>query len=240
LVKLSQKAENEFVGVKCGIMDQFASMFGQSDHVIKLDCRSMEYEYYPFDMSEYRIVLCDTQIKHSLASSEYNTRRQECEMGVEILQKHYPEVKTLRDATMEMLRQHKEELGSIIFKRCKHVIEENKRVEDACEALKNNDHLTFGKKMYQSHRSLSEEYEVSCKELDFLVEQTEGDHDVLGSRMMGGGFGGCTINLVKREYVNKFIEKTTIAYKSQLGLELKVYIDSIAHGTSLKVKAKAI
>ncbi len=233
LVKLSQKAENEFVGVNCGIMDQFASMFGMSNHVIKLDCRSLEYQYFPFDMSDYKIVLCDTLVKHSLASSEYNTRRQECEMGVSIIQKYYNNVEALRDVTLEMLKAHREELGDVIYKRCKYVVEENQRVEDACAALKRNDHLTFGKKMYLSHRGLSEEYEVSCNELDFLVEQTRNDENVLGARMMGGGFGGCTINLVKKDYVDVFSEQMTVAYKSQLGLDLKIYVDSIADGTSV-------
>ena len=233
LVKLSQKAENEFVGVNCGIMDQFASMFGMSNHVIKLDCRSLEYQYFPFDMSDYKIVLCDTLVKHSLASSEYNTRRQECEMGVSIIQKYYTNVEALRDVTIEMLKAHREELGDVIYKRCKYVVEENQRVEDACLALKRNDHLTFGKKMYLSHRGLSEEYEVSCNELDFLVEQTRNDENVLGARMMGGGFGGCTINLVKKDYVDVFSEQMTVAYKSQLGLDLKIYVDCIADGTSV-------
>lgn len=233
LVKLSQKAENEFVGVKCGIMDQFASMFGKKNSVIKLDCRSLDYEYFTFDMTGYKIVLCDTQVKHSLASSEYNTRRVECEQGVVVLSKYYPEVKALRDASMEMINARREELGELVYKRCKHVIEENQRVTDACAALNRNDHQTFGQLMYLSHRGLSEEYQVSCKELDFLVEETRNDDNVLGARMMGGGFGGCTINLVKEEYVAAFTEKMAKAYKKALGLTLKVYADSIADGTSV-------
>ena len=233
LVKIGQRAENEFVGVQCGIMDQFASMFSQANKVIRLDCRTLEYEYFDFQMTDYKIVLCDTQVKHSLASSEYNNRRQECENGVAILKKHYPEVKALRDATLEMINARKAELGEIIYKRSKYVIEENQRVTDACEALQRNDFETFGKKMFLSHKGLSEEYEVSCKELDFLVEKARTDPNVLGARMMGGGFGGCTINLVKKDFVDEFVTKMEKAYKDELGLELKVYVDSISGGTSV-------
>lgn len=233
MVKLSQKAENDFVGVKCGIMDQFASMFGQKNKVIKLDCRSLDYEYFTFDMSGIKIVLCDTQVKHSLASSEYNTRRIECEQAVGILQKHDPEVKALRDVAMETINKYRDELGELVYKRAKHVVEENQRVTDACEALNRNDHKKFGELMYLSHEGLSKEYEVSCRELDFLVEETRNDDNVLGARMMGGGFGGCTINLVKEDYVDEFTKKMTNAYKKALGLTLKVYIDSIADGTSV-------
>jgi len=233
MVKISQKAENEFVGVKCGIMDQFASMFGQKNKVIKLDCRTLDYEYFTFDMTGIKIVLCDTQVKHSLASSEYNTRRMECEQAVLALQKYDPSIKALRDATMETLNQRRGELGELVYKRAKYVVEENQRVADACEALNRNDHKKFGELMYLSHEGLSKEYEVSCRELDFLVEETREDDNVLGARMMGGGFGGCTINLVKEDYVEAFIQKMTNAYKKSLGLTLKVYTDSIANGTSV-------
>ena len=233
MVKMSQMAENEFVGVKCGIMDQFASMFGQANSVIKLDCRSLEYQYFEFDMSDFILVLCDTNVKHSLASSEYNTRRKECEEGVNIIQNKYPSVKSLRDANPDMLEKCKADLKDKVYARCQYVIEENKRVEDACTLLQQQNMKEFGQKMYQSHYGLRDNYEVSCKELDFLVAQTEGDPNVLGARMMGGGFGGCTINLVKRDHLDIFINQMTDAYKNEMDMELKVYVATIANGSSL-------
>ena len=173
LVKLSQKAENEFVGVKCGIMDQFASVFGKTDKVMRLDCRSLDFEYFNFDLTEYRVVLCDTHVKHSLASSEYNTRRKECETGVEILQKHFPEVQSLRDVKLDQLEAHKNEFDPIVFQRCSYVVEENDRVLDSCEKLNKGDLPGFGENMFHSHEGLSKKYEVSCKELDFLVGEAK-------------------------------------------------------------------
>ncbi|GAB3818999.1 galactokinase [Pontibacter rugosus] len=168
MVRMAQKAEHEFAGVLCGIMDQFASMFGKQHHAV-LDCRSLAYEYFPVDMQEYRIVLCDTQVKHSLASSEYNTRRQECEAGVALLQQHYPEVQSLRDATLAMLERYKEEFDAVVYKRCKYIVLENARVEEACQHLQCGEMEAFGQNMYASHAGLQHDYEVSCPELDFLV-----------------------------------------------------------------------
>jgi len=232
LVKLAQRAENDFVGVKCGIMDQFASMYGKFNSVIKLDCRSLDYEYFDFNLSEYRIVLCDTQVKHSLASSEYNTRRQECEEGVKILQQAYPEVQQLRDADLSMLQQLEAQFDPVIFKRCRYVVQENERVGLACQDLEKNDLVSFGKRMYESHHGLQYNYEVSCKELDFLVEKAKQSEYVLGARMMGGGFGGCTINLVHLTGLEKFHDFIVAAYKNEMGLELKQYVVQIENGTS--------
>jgi galactokinase len=232
LVKMAQKAEHEFAGVMCGIMDQFASMFGQRNHAIKLDCRSLEYEYYNLDMQDYRILLCDTQVKHSLASSEYNTRRQECEAGVAILHKHYPEVLSLRDATLEMLAQHKQEFDPVVYKRCTYVVSENNRVEAACHDLENGNMKAFGEKMYASHAGLQHDYEVSCPELDFLVKQAKQSEAVLGARMMGGGFGGCTINIVKVDALDAFVKQMEQAYQQQFGIQLKTYIAEIVDGSS--------
>uniref|UniRef100_UPI001A9784FE galactokinase n=1 Tax=Sabulibacter ruber TaxID=2811901 RepID=UPI001A9784FE len=173
LVKMAQKAEHEYAGVMCGIMDQFASMFGKRDHVVRLDCRSLEYQYFPFDMREYRLVLCDTQVKHSLASSEYNTRRQECETGVAILQKHYPQIHSLRDVTLEMLAQHQAEFDPVVYRRCTYVVQENLRVEEGCLDLERGDLEAFGQKMFASHQGLQHDYEVSCPELDFLAEKAK-------------------------------------------------------------------
>ena len=232
LAKMAQKAEHEFAGVRCGIMDQFASLFGKKEHVVKLDCRSLEYKYYRFDMSHYRIVLCDTQVKHSLALSEYNTRRQECETGVTILHKYYPEVKSLRDATIAMLEKHQHEFDPVVYKRCKYVVQENARVEEACESLYNGDLQTFGKKMYASHHGLQHDYEVSCPELDFLVKQAKQHEAVTGARMMGGGFGGCTINIVSIDALDDFTARMSAAYQQQFNVPLKTYIAEIVDGSS--------
>lgn len=185
LVKLAQKAENEFVGVRCGIMDQYINIFGERDNVLRIDCRSLEYEFYPFDHN-VSIVLFDTRVSHSLASSEYNRRREECREGVEIIRKHYPEVTYLRDVSVDMLHECKQELGATTYRRCKYVVEENDRVLRACSALKKRDLNAFGSYMDQTHEGLSRDYEVSGKELDYLVELTKENSLVYGSRMMGG------------------------------------------------------
>lgn len=233
LVKMAQMAEHEFAGVKCGIMDQFASMFGKQNHVIKLDCRSLEYEYFDFDLSDYRIVLCDSQVKHALASTEYNVRRHECETGIAVIKNYKPEVNSLRDVSIELLDQHKDELSPIVYKRCAYVINENIRLQKACEALQRHDFVEFGQMMYQSHDGLSKEYAVSCKELDFLVEVAKTSPDVLGSRMMGGGFGGCTINLVKLSGVEAFTALIAAAYEKETGVVPKIYIAKIEDGSSI-------
>lgn len=232
LVKASLKAENDFVGLNCGIMDQFASMFGEEDSVIRLDCRSLDYEYFKFLQIGLKIVLVDTNVEHSLASSEYNTRRQECEAGVEYLKKYDPQLKTLRDVSIDMLEAHKDELDPVIYKRCSYVITENQRLIEGCEDLNRNDLESFGKKMYVTHDGLSNDYEVSCPELDFLVDLTRKDPNILGARMMGGGFGGCTINLVKEEHVDEFISEAENAYTKEFGKAPKVYLTRINGGTS--------
>ena len=233
MVKLSQKAENEFVGVKCGIMDQFASMFGRRNHVIRLDCQSLEYEYAPFNTDGIRIVLLDTNVKHSLASSEYNTRRQQCEAGVALIQAHYPEVRSLRNATLEMLDKYVAPADPLVYQRCQYVVEENLRLLAASEDLKKGDIEAFGQKMFATHEGLSRKYAVSCPELDFLVEQVKGRPGVIGARMMGGGFGGCTINLVREAVIDELVADLTPAYAKAMNKELKVYIGQIENGTSL-------
>ena len=232
LVKLSQAAENEFVGVKCGIMDQFASIHGKANKIFRLDCKTLDYTYFDFVLEEYRLVLCDTQVKHSLASSEYNTRRKECEAGVEIIQKHENNIHSLRDVTIEQLHKYKTEFDPVTFNRCKYVVEENNRVIDSCNLLKKGDLIGFGQNMNKTHEGLSKDYEVSCQELDFLYEKALASGMVIGSRMMGGGFGGCTINIVKIEMLDEFVKFMTHAYKNELGHELKTYIVKIENGTS--------
>ncbi len=224
LLKISQKAENNFVGMNCGIMDMFASMMGKKNAVIRLDCRSLDFEYFPFNAPDYRLVLCNTMVKHSLVDSEYNTRRAECEEGVSILKKHDPLVQTLRDVKIDFLAKHATDLREVVFRRCKYVVEEIERVENACEALKKNDFDTFGKLMYETHWGLQHDYEVSCKELDYLVENAKHTEGVSGSRMMGGGFGGCTINLVKADRVEAFIAKMSESYRKQFGIDLPCHV----------------
>ncbi|MGD9994320.1 MAG: galactokinase [Salinivirgaceae bacterium] len=233
LVKFSQKAEHEYAGVQCGIMDQFASMHGKINRVIKLDCRSLDYSYYPLDMSEQILVLVNTGVKHSLASSAYNKRRQECEAGVALLQKHQPEIRSLRDVSLAFIQAHQNEFDPLIYKRCTYVIEENLRLENACKALDEQDFVSFGKQMFGSHEGLKNKYEVSCKELDHLVDLAKSINGVLGARMMGGGFGGCTINLVKKDAVKIFEETIKANYKTPDRLEPQIIKVSIEEGTHL-------
>ena len=232
MVKMAQAAEHEFAGVKCGIMDQFASMFGKSNQLIRLDCRSLEFEYVPFLMKGIKIVLLDTNVKHSLASSAYNERRIQCEKGVELIQQYQPLVKSLRDVDMEMLDKYVLPVDELVYRRCKYVVEEIERTTKACNDLKEHDFISFGKKMFKTHEGLSTLYEVSCAELDFLISQVKNNPDVLGARMMGGGFGGCTINLVKEEAADDLIEKISIAYQKAIGRKLNYYHVSVDDGTS--------
>ncbi len=233
MVKMAQKAEHEFAGVQCGIMDQFASMFGKKDHAIRLDCRSLEYQYLPLSMKGIKIVLFDTAIKHSLASSEYNTRRKQCAEGVAMIREHYPRVKSLRDATVRMLDECVATKDKLIYRRCKYVVEENMRLLHACDDLQNGDIAAFGQKMFVTHEGLSGLYEVSCDELDFLVNYVKDQPAVLGARMMGGGFGGCTINLVKEEAIDTLTAQTAEAYYRHTKKELKTYIALVEDGTSV-------
>ena len=233
MVKMAQLAEQTFAKVMVGIMDQFASMFGKQGHVIKLDCRSLEYEYVPLDLKGIKILLLNTNLKHSLASSEYNTRRQQCEQGVAWVKETHPGVKSLRDVTMEMLDKNVASKDQIIFRRCKYVVEENIRLLEGCEDLKSGNIDALGKKMFRTHEGLSKEYEVSCKELDYLVEYVKDNSSVLGARMMGGGFGGCTINLVKEESIDDLVKNISKDYQQAMNLELSAYIAGIEDGTSV-------
>lgn len=233
LVKLAQKAENEFVGVRCGIMDQFINIFGKENHVLKLDCRSLRFNYYSFDSDDYKIVLFDTHVKHSLASTEYNLRRRQCEEGVRILQHHFPWIKSLRDAKKEEIIEHKKEFTRAVFDRCLYVAEENERVEKACNDLSENNQEDFGLQMIFSHEGLRDKYEVSCRELDYLVEVASVQQGVLGVRMMGGGFGGCTINLIKNDYVAEASKIISEEYRITFGKEPGIYVCKIVDGTGI-------
>lgn len=233
LILIAQWSEHHFAGVKCGIMDQFASVMGEKGKAFVLDCRSLEHRYFPVDLSKATIVLCDSMVKHSLASTAYNTRRAECEQGVSILRRHYPDVRALRDATIQMLSDHQQEFSSTVYNRCLYVVQENERVLDASEDLAKGDLVAFGKKMYQTHEGLSKLYEVSCEELDFLVAEAQKIDSVLGSRMMGGGFGGCTINFVARDEVKNFIAAVQESWYKKYGTSMNTYVVSIADGTSV-------
>jgi galactokinase len=233
IVKMGQWAEHNYVGVKCGIMDQYASVMGKDGNVILLDCRTLQHRYAPLDLSEHIIVLCDTKVKHELVDSEYNTRREECESGVRILKKHYPEIKSLRDVSIQMVENHRGELTGKIYDRCFYVVGEIERVQKATQDLEKGDLTSFGKKMYETHEGLSKLYQVSCEELDFLVAEAKKTQKVLGSRMMGGGFGGCTINILKERDADEVVEQLTNAYKKKYNIDMPSYRVKIKDGTSV-------
>lgn len=233
MVKIAQAGENNFVGVKCGIMDQFASVFGKEGHVIRLDCRSLEYEYVPFDLKGIKIVLFDSMVKHSLASSEYNVRSSQCKEGVSIIKQKYPEVNTLRDATTEMVEERLHDASTDIYHRCKYVVEENARLLAACNDLEAGDIAAFGQKMYETHEGLSELYEVSCPELDFIAACAKKEKAIIGARMMGGGFGGCVIALVKEDEMDAVIKRMKDAYFNKMNIGMNVYITQIQDGTRI-------
>ena len=233
MIKMAQKAEHEYAGVMCGIMDQFASMMGKKDHVIKLDCRSLAYEYVPFKLEGIKILLLNTNVKHSLASSEYNTRRKECSQAVEWVKKYEPTINSLRDVTEEMLDKYVLVKDKLIDKRSRFVVQEIQRLLKGCYDLQIGDFGALGKKMYATHEGLSKMYEVSCKELDFLVDAVKGKEGVIGARMMGGGFGGCTINLVKEKAIEELVATIKPAYEKEMRLPLTHYIASIENGTGV-------
>jgi galactokinase len=230
LIHIAQWSEHHYVGVKCGIMDQFASVMSAKDSVMVLDCRSMEYNYLPFSLAEYTLVLCDTKVKHSLADSDYNVRREECEQGIEMLKKNNPKIESLRDVSESMLADSKALLSNSIFDRCLYVVQEISRVRHASDDLAKNNLIAFGKKMFETHKGLSTLYQVSCPELDFLVNEAKGNPSVLGSRMMGGGFGGCTINLVEKTAVQKFVSDLKVNYANRFEREMAPYYVTIEDG----------
>ncbi|MDD2436165.1 MAG: galactokinase [Massilibacteroides sp.] len=229
LAKIGQSTEHNYVGVKCGIMDQFASVFGKKGSLMLLDCRSLEYKYYPFDPKGYKLVLLDSVVKHELASSAYNKRRESCENAAKAIRKNHSEVEFLRDATMDMLNEVKNDISAEDYIRAEYVIEEIQRVMDVCVALEKGNYETVGEKMYGTHHGMSKLYEVSCEELDFLNDIAK-KCGVTGSRVMGGGFGGCTINLVKEEKYEAFIKEAFSAYKEKFGHEPKLYNVVISDG----------
>lgn len=218
LAKVGQATEHNYIGCNCGIMDQFASVFGKAGSLMRLDCRSLQYKYFPFDPKGYKLVLLNSQVKHDLATSAYNDRRRSCENVVAAIKRHHPEVESLRDATYDMLNEVRSEVSEEDALRAKYVIGEKYRVLEVCVALEEGDYEEVGKKMYETHYGLSKEYEVSCPEIDFLNDVAR-ICGVTGSRIMGGGFGGCTINLVSDELYANFIETAKKSYKEKFGKE---------------------
>ncbi|KIA94375.1 galactokinase [Flavobacterium sp. KMS] len=229
---LGQKAEH-WVGINCGIMDQFSSVHGQENKVIKLDCKTLEFEYHDANFSDYVLVLFDSNVKHSLFTSEYNTRRKECGEGLSIIKNHFPEIKSFRDCTEDQLLSIQDKMNATVFKRVHYVVKEINRVAQACNALDKGNIELLGQLLFDTHDGLSNEYEVSCPELDMLVATAKDDDSIIGSRLMGGGFGGCTINLIKKGEENEVKNKFSSLYLDIFGIELKFYDVKIANGTSL-------
>lgn len=223
LAKICQKAENDFVGMKCGIMDQFVSIHGKENCALFLDCRSLNYELVPLDSTKADIIVCNTMVKHELGSTEYNKRRKECELGVKAMKEKFSEVNSLRDANMRYLNSVQNSIDDVIYKRCKHVITENERTMLSVSALKNNDYKLFGDLLKGSHCSLRDDYEVSCSELDVMVRIAESIDFVYGSRLTGGGFGGCTVNLIQHGKQDEFSEKIKREYHNLMGIYPDVY-----------------
>ena len=243
LAALCQRVEHEFVDVKCGIMDQTISLLGKENHALFLDCRSLEYEHIPLNLSEHYIVICNTKVKRELAASEYNKRRAECERGVDIMSRWVPDISSLRDIALTDFKKHEEELPALTQKRCRYVIEENARVLDAVSVLKGRSQRTsektdesliqFGSLMNASHNGLRDDYEVSCKELDLLTDIARSITGVIGSRMTGAGFGGCTVSIVHKDALEIFQTRVTTKYHEQTGIEPEIYLCNVSDGAQV-------
>ncbi len=229
MAKLCQRAENEFVGTRCGIMDQFISVHGRKNHALRLDCRTLEYDLLPLP-GDVRLVICDTRVRRQLADGAYNQRRAECEIAARYFAERLPGVKSLRDVTLEDFNRIGGALPELYRRRCHHVISENLRVLQAAQALKMNDLNLFGQLMASSHASLRDDFEVSCQELDLMVQLAEQEKGLYGARMTGGGFGGCTINLVQEQHVEDFQRHVSEGYKRDTGRAPEIYISSAAEG----------
>jgi len=232
LAKIAQYSEHTFAGVKCGIMDQYASLFGKKNAVILLDCKSLQHEYFPLALTDHTLLLIDTKVKHSLASSAYNKRRESCEEGVALLQQKQESVKSLRDVSNKLLESYKDQLSEETYSRCSFIVGEIERTQQAAIFLKENKLGAFGALMYETHEGLSKRYEVSCKESDFLVDLAK-HHSITGARMMGGGFGGCTINLVQKERLEIFKKEVQKAYSTKFGGAPEFYEVSIEDGVHI-------
>jgi galactokinase len=230
IAKIGQKSEHDFVGVKCGIMDQYASVLGRKNQAILLDCITNTHEYLHADFDNYQLLLIDSCVKHSHLTSGYNTRREEIAEGFAIIQNNFPDIKDFRMCKKEHLLVIKDQMSMLVYNRCLFVVEEIMRVEKAVQAIESGNNVLLGKLLYEAHDGLSKLYEVSCEELDFLVDQTRDNDFVLGARMMGGGFGGCTLNLIKKKKVDHFIKNIAEKYKKQYNIDLKAYPIKISEG----------
>ena len=233
LAEIGQQTEHQYIGLKCGIMDQFASVLGKDNHAIKLDCRDLSYEYVPLDWTEYEILLLNTNVKHNLASTAYNDRRNACEQGVNLIREQFPEVQSLRDVTLQQLDDIVKPNNMEVYVKCRFIIQENERLQKAVNALREHNIPNLGELLFDAHWALSKEYEVSCPELDFLVSSAEKLEAVVGARMMGGGFGGCTINLVKKGQSEEVVNAISPIYKETFNLELTPIKAKISNGTSI-------
>lgn len=237
LIEISRMAEHRFVGTKCGVMDQFAVTMGKRKKLLLLNCESLDYKLIDADFSPYKIVLLNTNVSHNLASSEYNTRREECEQALSVIQKSYPEYAFLADVPENIIVEHKNQLTGKVFQRALFVSRENARTLEAAQRIQKQDIIGFGELMYQTHEGLSKNYEVSCKELDFLVDFSKEYPQVVGSRMMGGGFGGCTINLIEEGFVNEFMDLAARAYKKAFDIELTPILVATSNGVEISTSA---
>ena len=234
IVKLSQLAEHTYVGTQCGIMDQFASVMSRQGHVILLDCQSLEHQQIPIQIAPYKMIMLNTKVSHNLASSEYNTRKRECEAGVQIIKERYPEVNSLRDVDTAMIQEYEGNMDPTLYRRCSFIVNENQRVLEAKEALQENDLKRFGELLYKAHEGISKDYEVSCPESDFLVDFTKKYETVLGARQTGGGFGGCTLNIVHKDHADQFIKEATKAYKEAFNIDLEAFEVKPSAGTTIR------
>jgi galactokinase len=239
IARLCQRAENEFIGARVGIMDQFVSCLGQEGFAVLLDCRSLEFELVPIP-EKVKFVICNTMVKHEHSGGEYNQRRRECEQGVEILSRFYPEISALRDVSLKQLIAKSNEMPAVIYKRCLHVVQENDRVIETARMFRAGELAGVGKLMRESHASMRDLYEISCWELDIMVESAEGLAGYWGGRMTGGGFGGCTVNLVASEQAGAFREKIAQRYHQQTGIVPEVYICSPASGAHIELKTASV
>ena len=236
IARLCRAAENNFVGARVGIMDQFVSCFGKAGHALRLDCRSLEFELVPVPES-VKFVICNTMVKHQNSSGEYNRRRAECEQGVAIFSASYPGIRALRDVTPEQLAAQADVLPPVIYKRCRHIVEENARVLETVESFRGGDLASVGNLMQDSHRSLRDLYEVSCRELDLMVESAQGLPGFYGGRMTGGGFGGCTVNLVEAGQAQGFAHQIAGRYRQKTGISPDTFICSPADGAGAALKS---
>jgi len=232
LARICQESENELVGVKVGIMDPFVSLAAREGHALFLDCRSLVFEQVPLALGDHVVAICYSGVKHALVASEYNVRRRQCAAGVEVLRTHDPRIRALRDASLEALEACRAELDPVVYRRCRHVVTENARVLESKSALRTEDLRRFGELMDASHASLRDDYQVSCAEIDLLVDLARQSQGVLGARITGGGFGGCTVNLVARGAVESFRKEVLGEYRRRTGLDGWVFVSEAADGAS--------